>query len=489
MDPRLNQTNIFLIPKTERLTEMIKFRPISLCNVSYKVISKLMSKHLKKFLPKIISETQSAFVARRLITYNILVAHEVFHALRTNPGCRSKFVAIKTDMSKAFDRVEWSFLEALLLKLGFSTQWVSWIKLCISSVSYQVLLNGKPKGNITPSRGIRQGDPLSPFLFILLTEALISHIQGAEREGRITGPKIARNSPPVSHLLFADDSLFFCKADVQQCSELVRIINTYGSSSGQQLNVNKSFILFGSKVPPDIKPELKRSLGISKEGGMGVYLGLPKKICGSKKQAFAFIQDRLQNRINLWSGKLLSKGGKEVLIKSVAQALPTYVMSCFLLPLEITRKLTSVIWWSTKQNNKGLHWIAWKSICIPQDKGGLGFRDFRNFNLALLAKQLWRLIQHPTSLLARVLKGRYFRLSTGVDVTRASSPSYVWRSLVAAQPLLKAGLRRSIGMGNNTMVWSDHWIPDVKPRPAIPCCPSLNPNLRVCDLIDPLSHD
>lgn len=141
-------------------------------------------------------------------------------------------------MSKAFDRVEWSFLEALLLKLGFAAQWVTWIKLCISSVSYQVLLNGEPKGKITPSQGIRQGDPLFPFLFILLTEALISHIQGAEREGRITGLKIARNSPRVSHLLLADDGLFFCKADVQQCSELVRIINIYGLSSGQQLNVN-----------------------------------------------------------------------------------------------------------------------------------------------------------------------------------------------------------------------------------------------------------
>lgn len=398
LDPRLNQTNICLIPKTERPIEMGEFRPISLCNVSYKVISKLMSKRLKKCLPKIISETQSAFVARRLITDNILVAHEVFHALRTNPGCRSKFVAIKTDMSKAFDRVEWSFLEALLLKIGFSTQWVSWIKVCISSISYQVLLNGEPKGRITPS----------PFLFILLTEALISQLQGAEREGRITGFKIARNSPPVSHILFVDDSLFFCKADIQQCSELIRIINTYGLSSGQQLNVNKSSILFGSKVPQDTKAALKQSLGISKEGGMGVYLGLPEKICGSKKQAFAFIQDRLLNRINSWSGKLLSKGGKEILIKSVAQALPTYVMSCLLLPLDVTRKLTSAIsrfWWSTKQNNKGLHWIAWKDICIPLDKGGLGFRDFRNFNLALLAKQLWRLIQYPSSLLVRVLKG------------------------------------------------------------------------------------
>lgn len=210
LDPRLNQTNICLIPKTERPSEMTEFRPISLCNVSYKVISKIMSKRLKRCLPKIISETQSAFVARRLITDNILVAHEVFHALRTNTGCRSKFVAIKTDMSKDFDRVEWSFLEALLLKMGFSPIWVSWIKSCISSVSYQVMLNGEPKGSISPSRGIRQGDPLSPFLFIILTESLISQLQGAEREGRITGLKIARGSPPISHLLFADDSLFFC---------------------------------------------------------------------------------------------------------------------------------------------------------------------------------------------------------------------------------------------------------------------------------------
>ncbi|XP_048623656.1 uncharacterized protein LOC125592497 [Brassica napus] len=487
LDPRLNQTNICLIPKTERPVEMTNFRPISLCNVSYKIISNILSKRLKRCLPRLISETQSAFVARRLITDNILVAHEVFHALRTNPSCKAKFVAIKTDMSKAFDRVEWSFLEARLLKLGFSPKWVAWIKVCISSVSYQVLLNGEPKGHISPSRGIRQGDPLSPFLFILLTEALISQIQGAEREGRITGLKIARNSPPVSHLLFADDSLFFCRAEVAQCTELMQIINTYGCSSGQQLNVEKSSILFGNKVPPDLKKEIKQALEITKEGGMGVYLGLLEKICGSKKQAFAFIQERLQNRINSWSAKLLSKGGKEVLLKSVAQALPTYVMSCFLLPQDIIRKLTSAIsrfWWSTKDNNRGLRWIAWAKICTPKDQGGLGFRDFKNFNLALLAKQLWRLIQYPNSLLARVLKGRYFRNSNPMDVTKASTPSYVWRSLMAAQPLLKAGLRKTIGTGQTTLVWVDPWIPTSPARPAIPCGSSFNPSLRVSDLCD-----
>ena len=136
---------------------------------------------------------------------------------------------------------------------------------------------------------------------------------------------------------------------------------------------------------------IKATVGIQREGGMGTYLGLPEKICGSKRQVFAFIRDQLNNRINSWTAKFLTKGGKDILIKSVAQALPTYVMSCFLLPQDILNKLKSAIakfWWSTKENNKGLHWMTWDKIYKPAEKGGLGFRDLKNFNLALLAKQL-----------------------------------------------------------------------------------------------------
>lgn len=171
----------------------------------------------------------------------------------------------------------------------------------------------------------------------------------------------------------------------------MNIINNYGVSSGQQLNTSKSSILFGSKVPNDVKQGIKTAVGIHKEGGMETYLRLPEKIFGSKRQVFAFIKDRLNNRINSWTAKFLSKGGKEILIKSVAQAMTTYVMSCFLLPQEILNKLKSAIakfWWSTKQNNRGLHWMAWDKVCKPAEKSGLGFRDFKIFNLALLTKQL-----------------------------------------------------------------------------------------------------
>ncbi|WZZ32808.1 hypothetical protein YC2023_016209 [Brassica napus] len=211
LDDRINHTNICLIPKTARPVSMSEFRPISLCNVSYKIISKVLSSRLKKIMPNLISETQSAFVAWRLITDNILVAQEMFHALRTNQSCQSKYVAIKTDMSKAYDRVEWDFLRATMEKMGFYQKWIHLIMSCVSSVSYRVLINGDAKGNIIPSRGFRQGDSLSPFLFILCTEVLISQIQEAERIKKITSLKIARSCPAVSHLLFADDSLFFCR--------------------------------------------------------------------------------------------------------------------------------------------------------------------------------------------------------------------------------------------------------------------------------------
>ncbi|KAG7535395.1 Endonuclease/exonuclease/phosphatase superfamily [Arabidopsis thaliana x Arabidopsis arenosa] len=488
LDPRLNMTNICLVPKAGRPKEMSGFRPISLCNVGYKIISKVLSNRLKRLLPKVISETQSAFVARRLITDNILIAQEIFHALRSNSTCRKKFMAIKTDMSKAYDRVEWPFLRALMEKLGFSPLWVQMCMACIETVSYQVLINGEAKGSIVPSRGIRQGDPLSPFLFILCTEALIARIKQAEWIGKIQGLRLSLASPPVSHLLFADDSLFFCKADGQQSEEIITILRQYGEASGQQINFAKSSVMFGSKVRPQTKADIKSILGIHQEGGMGTYLGLPEKIHGSKAQVFAFVQDRLKSRINTWSAKFLSKGGKEILIKSVAQALPTYVMSCFLLPKNIRSKLSSAIsnfWWSNKQESKGLHWIAWDKLCTPLSEGGLGFKMLEDFNLALLAKQLWRLVRFPDSLLARVLRGRYYKYSSPLSVKPSYLPSYGWRSMLAARPLLLSGLRKNIGSGFDTRVWSDHWIPSIPARPAKSRLANPDPNLFVSDLIDP----
>ena len=487
LDSRLNITNICMIPKTERPTRMTELRPISLCNVGYKIISKVLCQRLKICLPRLISETQSAFVAGRLISDNILIAQEMFHGLRTNKSCQNKFMAIKTDMSKAYDRIEWDFIEALLYKMGFDPHWIKLMRECISSVQYRVLINGQPRGLIIPQRGLRQGDPLSPYLFIMCTEALIANIKKAERLKQLTGLKVARACPAVSHLLFADDSLFFCKAKKEECQTILRILKEYETVSGQQINFQKSSIQFGHKIEESCRQELRDILGIQNIGGMGSYLGLPESLGGSKVQVFGFVQETLNNRVNGWTFRFFTKGRKEVIIKSVVTALPNHVMSVYRLPKATVKKLTSAVaqfWWSPGGGTKGIHWKSWDKLCVPKDNGGLGFKDLTDFNTAMLGKQLWRLIEKPNTLFSRVFKGRYYRNASPLEPIRSYSPSYGWRSITSARSLVCKGLIKRVGTGSSISVWNDPWLPFTRPRPA-----NKNPNHCYPDLtVDSLIH-
>lgn len=276
---------------------MTELRHISLCLVHYKIISKVLCNILKRIQPDIVSNTQGAFVRGRLITDNILVAHEMVHALRTKEGIDNDYMAIKTYMSKAYDRVEWCFVEFLLEKMGFDRKWVMWIISCISSVTYSILLNDRQHGFIKPERGIRQGDPLSPFLFILCVEALVSTLNQAESLGQLIGIHLSREGPAVHHLLFADDSLLLCKATTEEGAEIVRRLKLYGDASGQLINTSKSSLIFGSKVPQHVRVMMKEVVGITTEGGEGSYLGLPECFSGSKSKILNFIHDKVQKRL------------------------------------------------------------------------------------------------------------------------------------------------------------------------------------------------
>lgn len=291
--PGWNHTQLSLLPKIPKPSEMSDMRPISLCSVQYKIISKILCDRLKSILPEIISDTQGAFVQGRLISDNIVIAHELVHGLRTKDSVAKEFMAVKTDMSKAYDRVEWCFLEELLEKMGFDRIWIRWVMACITTVSYSILLNGRSHGFIKPERGIRQGDPLSPFLFILCAEALVSKLNQSEESGRLTGIGLTANGPRVHHLLFADDSLLMCKANAQESTEVLECLKAYGDASGQRINLQKSSIIFGSQVSDNSKTQVKRILGIDKEGGEGTYLGLPECFKGSKRELLSFIREKL----------------------------------------------------------------------------------------------------------------------------------------------------------------------------------------------------
>lgn len=208
----LNDTSIVLIPKKPKPELVSDMRPIALCNVLYKIISKMLDNLMKPVLDLIISDFQSAFVLGRAITNNIILSPEIMHFLKRKRQGKHGVAALKINMSKAYDKMEWNFLQAMMLKLGFDVKWVNLIMLCVSTVRYSVIREGKKVGSIVPCRGLRQGDPLSPYLFIICVEGLSALIRRQERLGLLHGVEVARGALTVSHLFFIDDSFLFFKA-------------------------------------------------------------------------------------------------------------------------------------------------------------------------------------------------------------------------------------------------------------------------------------
>lgn len=241
----VNETIVSLIPKIPDLESISQLRPISCCNFIYKVISKVMVSILKPLLNKLISPQQSAFVGGRLIQDNLMVAQEAFHYLRKKRASNNCGFAIKLDMNKAYDRVDWNFLRAVLISFGFSPMWVSSVMSLVSSVKYSYQVNGSRSKVIVPSRGLRQGDPLSPYLFILVFDVFSRLISYANSIGLIKGLTLAKDAPTLTHLFFADDSVLFGRASKEEMFQVVKILNDFTVASGQMINLQKSGIIFG----------------------------------------------------------------------------------------------------------------------------------------------------------------------------------------------------------------------------------------------------
>jgi hypothetical protein len=411
LDASINETYIVLIPKKNKPTHVTEFRPISLCNVLYKLIAKVLANRLKKILPVIISPSQSAFIPGRLITDNILVAFEALHTMDTRMSGRKGFMALKLDMSKAYDWIEWDFLEAIMVKLGFDSRWIQLIMVCVHTVTYSVLVNGLPYGKIIPSRGIRQGDPLSPYLFILCAEGLSNLLLKAARDKWITGLPITRGGTRLNHLFFADDSLLFCRASIFEWIHIQESLEVYERASGQKLNREKTSIFFSRNTKAETKDHIKAVAGVGSTNRYENYLGLPPLIGRSRVSSFNGIKGKIWERINGWKEKFLSQAGKEVLLKAVVQAIPTYTMSVFQLPKTLCKEINSMMaqfWWGHKDRKSGMAWLSWKKMGLPKASGGLGYRDLECFNMALLAKQGWRLLQEPDTLVAKVIREKYY---------------------------------------------------------------------------------
>ena len=202
-------------------------------------------------------------------------------------------MALKLDISKAYDRVEWGFLQRIMEKLGFPVDWIDRVMSCVTTPSFSILINGKPFGMIHPSRGIRQGDPLSPYMFLLCAEGFTALLNKAESEGQIKGISICRGAPKVMNLMFADDSLLFCQASRDEGETIAEILQTYERASGQSINLEKSSVYFSSNTSKRQKGQILEALGVQEVDRFESYLGLPTLIGRAKYSTFSFLKDRI----------------------------------------------------------------------------------------------------------------------------------------------------------------------------------------------------
>ncbi|KAL8133871.1 hypothetical protein AgCh_009077 [Apium graveolens] len=305
--------------------------------------------------------------------------------------------------------------------------------LCVTSVSYSISFQGSFIGPIVPKRGLRRGDPLSPYLFLLYVEALSLSLRDA-----------------------AD------RAFNEKASSIKEILKSYELFSGQAVNYQKSDVFFSANVRREKQEENKRLLNITNDIGSSKYLGLPSLIGRSKKTVFRYLKDKIWKRIQGWSTKLLSKAGKAVLIRNVAQSIPSYIMSCFMIPkslcLEIERMMNAFWWKSNSSDNKGIRWLAWERMSMSKKRGGLGFCDLHGFNLALLGKQCWNIIRNPGALVSRVLKAKYFPDCHLLQANRTGGASYTWSDIWEAKEVLKEGMRWVLGDGKEIKNFTDKWL-------------------------------
>jgi hypothetical protein len=280
---RLNHTFINLIPMGDKAATVNQFRSISLCNVVYNTISKSLANHLKPLLPKLISPWQAAFFPGRKIQDNNIIVQEILHAIDQKKG-KCGWVGLKMDMKKAYDRMEWSFIIQDLRCFGFPNVWIQWVEQCIFTSSFFVLINGGPYGFVKPHRGLRQGDPLSPFLFIIASEVLLRLLCKTELNGELNGIKVSRTSPSISHLQFADNLFIFVMAKEENLVTVKECLDKYMEWSGQAVNNAKSNMFFSKNVTTQDSINLSFIMGLKQAAPKGKYLGLPLKIGAKKKK-------------------------------------------------------------------------------------------------------------------------------------------------------------------------------------------------------------
>eukprot|EP00253_Pinus_taeda_P014926 PITA_14926 len=432
--PHTSSTLIALIPKKQDAESFSDYRPIYLCNISFKIISKIIAERIKGTLAIHLSRDQHAFLKGRNILDAVASTQECIYSMF------SKNIAgavLKIDLQKAYHCLDWGFIRCLLAKIGLRVEMISWIMACIEGVKYAININGIPSPFFHAGRGLRQGCPLAPIIFILAMNSLSLHINKAVDEQRCIPINISRHIP-LSHNLFVDDVLICAMLHRASWTCLFDILNNFQKATGLNINKHKSILYFHGELT-ELILDIADMFGVQTQTiQRGItYLGYHLKSHKYSNSDWDWLIMRYYKKISSWEFRALSLAGRVTLTKAIT---------------------ASFIWGDTSSHQK-IHLAQMKHITIPKQQGGWGILDLRLFGCALICRSLWRGIYgcSPWSNIIRLryMKGRpiEYWLRKGTIGPRIGSP--IWLSMRKIESLFISRLRWRIHTGSDILLGID----------------------------------
>ncbi|XP_035834035.1 uncharacterized protein LOC118482599 [Helianthus annuus] len=453
----LNATVLSMVPKVKAPNSVAEFRPIACCNVLYKCISKVLCNRLKGCLDKLVSQNQSAFIPGRLISDNILLSQELVKGYDWKGGCPR--VAVKIDLQKAYDSVNHEFIKNSLFHFGFHGKFVEWVMCCLDSVSYSVALNGNLYGFFRGEKGLRQGDPMSPYLFTIVMEVLNLIIKRKIRENDKFKFHWRCERVGLTHLCFADDLLIFCGPDMESFGIIKGAVDEFSRVSGLVPNVHKSEIFFGN-VNEELRKEILNVLPFKVGQFPMKYLGIPLSSKRLYQADCKVLIDKVKNRISDWKVKFLSFAGKVQLIKSVLSSLTIYWSSLFILPINVAEDIERLMrgfLWNHHDGSRGLARVKWDEVCRPKLYGGLNILSLRKQNMALMTKHIWNLLSNKDSLWVKWIKSYKLMGRSFWEIGENRLDSWSWGHLLQNRNMVRNNFIVKIGNGMDSFAWHDLW--------------------------------
>ncbi|XP_062193487.1 uncharacterized protein LOC133896859 [Phragmites australis] len=453
---RLNFGIITLLPKVKDAAIIQQYRPICLLNVSFKIFTKVATNRIVEVSEKIIRPSQTTFLPGRNILEGVAILHETIHEMHRK---KLSGVILKLDFEKAYDKVKWPFLQQTLRMKGFSPVWCSWIEQFVTGGSVAVKVNNDIGRYFQTKKGLRQGDPISPILFNIVVDMLAVLIGRAKDAGQIRGVVPHLIDDGLSILQYADDTVLFMEHDIDQAKNMKLLLCAFEELSGLKINFHKSELFCYGDAKESVE-EYSHLFGCEMGNYPFRYLGIPMHHRKLSNKDWRIIEDRFQKKLSSWKGKLLTIGGRLVLINSNLSSIVMYMLSFFEIPRGILKNLDyfrSRFFWQSTEHKKKYRLVKWGILCRPKDQGGLGIKNIDVQNKCLLSKWLFKLINED-GMWQQLLRRKYLKNKTIGEVKWKPGDSHFWSGLMKVKDqFLRLG---SFHLNNGFQIrfWEDTWV-------------------------------